>query len=100
DGMGIDRRAEGDGGEERELMGAVIAFDIEGRIRLGITETLRLGEALLKGQPFALHAREDIIAGAVEDAVDAADRIAGERFTQRLDDRDTAGGRGFEIEAD
>ena len=37
-----------------------------------------------------LHARQDVIAGAVEDAVDAGEGIAVEPFAQRLDDRNAA----------
>ncbi len=49
-------------------------------------------------QLLLLHAGEDVIAGAVEDAVDARQRVADEALAQRLDDRDAAGDRGFEIE--
>ena len=48
--------------------------------------------------PSSLHARQDVIAGAVEDAVDARERVADEPFAQRLDDRDAAGDRRLEIE--
>ena len=47
-----------------------------------------------------LHPRQNVIAGAVQDAIDALDRIAGETLAQRLDDRDAAGDRGLEGERD
>ena len=97
---GVDPRAEGERGQDRELVGGVEAADVEGRIGLGVAEPLRLGEAVLEGELLQLHAREDVIAGAVEDAVDALDRIAGEALAQRLDDRNAAGDRRLEGERD
>ena len=44
------------------------------------------------------HRGQDVVAGAVEDAVDAADPVAGQALAQRLDDRDAAGHRGLEAE--
>ena len=75
-----------------------MAFDVEGRIGLGVAEPLRVLEALGERQLLLLHAGEDVIAGAVEDAVDARERVADQAFAQRLDDRDAAGDRGLEIE--
>ena len=45
-----------------------------------------------------LHAREDVVAGAVEDAVDARDAAAAETLAQGLHDRDAAGDRRLERE--
>ena len=53
-------------------MRGVVAVDVEGRIGLGIAEPLRLGEAGVEGQALLLHAGQDVVAGAVEDAEDAA----------------------------
>ncbi len=96
--IGIDAGAVGDAGEDRELLGGVEALHVEARIGLGIAEALGVLEALGKRQPLLLHARQDVIAGAVEDAVDAGKGIAGEALAQRLDDRDRAADGGFEIE--
>ena len=41
---------------------------------------------------------QDIVAGAVEDSVDAGERIAGQTLAQRLHDRDGAADGGFEIQ--
>ena len=98
--FGVDLRAEGEAGQDGELVGGVVALDIEGRVGLGIAETLGVLQAGLEGQPLQLHAREDVVAGAVEDAVEARDGVAGERLAQRLDDRDAAGRRGLEGERD
>ena len=98
DRLGVDRRAERERGQDRELVGGVEAADVERRIGFGIAEALRFLEAILEGQALQLHARQDVIAGAVEDAVDAADLVAGEAFAQRLHDRDAAGDGGLERE--
>ena len=45
DGLGIDLGAEGEAGQDRELVGGVEAADVEGRIGLGIAEPLRLLQA-------------------------------------------------------
>ena len=79
-------------------MGGVEAADVEGRIGLRIAEPLRLLQAFREGETLLVHAGEDVVAGAVEDAVDAGDAAAAEPFAQRLDDRDAAGDRGLEAE--
>ena len=53
--LGVDHGAEGERGQDRELVGRVEAADVEARIGLGIAELLRLGEALLEGQPLQFH---------------------------------------------
>ncbi len=90
--------AEGERGQDGELLRGVVTLDVETRIGLGIAQPLRLGEAVGERQFVLLHAREDVIAGAVEDAVDTLEGIAGEPLAQRLHDRDGAADRGFEIE--
>ena len=82
----------------RGLGGGVITLDIGRGVGLGIAEPLGFGEALVKAHVLLLHPREDVIAGSVQDAVDAADRIAGQALAQRLDDGNAAGDRCFEIE--
>jgi hypothetical protein len=79
-------------------MRRVIAVDVEGWIGLGIAEALGFLEAGLEGKLLPLHAGQDVITGAVHDAVDARHRVAGQRFPERLDDRDTTSDRRFEIE--
>ena len=47
----VDPRAEGERGEDGELVRGVEAADVEGRIGLGVAELLRLGEADVERQP-------------------------------------------------
>ena len=100
DRVRIDADAEGEARQDRKLLRGVVALDVERRIGLGVAEPLRLLQALGERQLLPLHAREDVVAGAVEDAVDARDRVAGKPLAQRLHDRDGAADRGLEIERD
>ena len=75
--VGIDAGAEREARHDGELLRGVEALDVEGRIGLRIAEALRVLEALGEGQLLLLHAGEDVVAGAVEDAVDARERVAG-----------------------
>src|SRR4029078_4902380 len=96
----VDLGAEREAGEDRELLCSVMSFDVEGWIGFGINEPPRVLEAGAEAEPLLFHPRQDVIAGAVEDAIDALERIAGKPFTQRLEDRDRAADRRLEIERD
>ena len=81
-------------------MGRVLAADVEARVGLGVAQMLGRLQAIGKGKTILLHVGQDVVAGAVEDAVDAADGVAGKRLAQCLDDRDATRRCGLEIEAD
>ena len=87
---GVDARAEGERGENGELVSGVETADVECRVGLGIAELLRLGEAGLERQPLGLHSGEDVIAGAVQNSANPTHRVAGEPLAQRLDDGNAA----------
>ena len=67
-------RAERDGREDRELMRGVEAADVHGGIGLGVTKALRVGEHVLERAARRFHLRQQIVAGAVEDAGERARR--------------------------
>src|SRR3546814_20705344 len=67
----VEARAERETGEDRQLVRGIDAVDVEGRVGLGVAELLRLGQHVLEGPPRFAHRREDVVAGAVPDAVDA-----------------------------
>ena len=96
--LGIDLGAEGEAGQDRDLVRGIEAADVEGRIGLRIAEPLRLLQAGGERQALVEHAGEDVVAGAVEDAVDARDAAAAQPLAQRLDDRNAAGDRRLERE--
>ena len=79
-------------------MRGVVALDVEGRVGLGVAQLLRVLEALGKRDALVAHAGEDVVAGAVHDAVDARDAGRAEPLAQRLDHRDAAGHRRLEAE--
>ena len=103
DAFDIDRAlrdlgAEGEAGQDGELLRGVVAVDVERRIGLGVAEPLRVLQAFGERQAFLLHPGQDVIAGAVEDAVDAVDVGAGEALAQGLDHRDGGADRRLEIQ--
>ena len=68
DRPGVDPRSERQRGENGELMGGVDPADVESRIGLRVAEPLRLAQADVERQILGLHPRQDIVAGAVENA--------------------------------
>ena len=67
----VELGAEGEARQDRELVRGIEAADVEGRIGLGIAQLLRLLQHIAERAVLVGHGREDEIAGAVEDAVDA-----------------------------
>ncbi len=64
-------------------MGGVEALNVESRIGFRIAQALRVLEAFLEGQAFELHARKDVVAGAVENSIKARNGISRKGFAQR-----------------
>ena len=79
-------------------MRRVDAVDIEGRIGFGIALVLCGLEHLAEIGACALHFGEDVIAGPVENAVNALDPIGRRAFAQSLDHGDTARNCRLELE--
>ena len=98
--VGVDRSAEGEARQDRQLVRGIDAVDVEARISLGITELLRLGQHLGEFPPAVAHCRQDVVRCAVEDAVDPRHAVAGKALAQCLDNRDPAGDGGLEGERD
>ena len=92
----IDRAAERQAGQDGQLVGGVDAVDVEAGVGLGVAQLLGLGQHLGELAAALAHRGEDVVAGAVEDAGDAADAVAGQALAQRLDHRDAAGHRRLE----
>ena len=67
-----DRPAERERGQDRQLVRGIDAVDVERRIGLGVAQLLRIGEHLGELAAALAHLRQDVVAGAVEDAGDAA----------------------------
>ena len=79
--------------EDRQLGASVEAAHIFGGVRFGVASGLGGGQH--GGELGALlHLAEDEVAGAVENAFDALDAVAGESLLQSGNDRDASGNRG------
>ena len=76
----LDPAAEGDAGEEPDLLRGIPAADVERRIRFREPLLLRLGQRLGEGKLVLAHAGEDVIGRAVDDADDARHPVAHEAF--------------------
>src|SRR5579883_2153843 len=96
----IDDCAKGERGENGKLMRGIVAADVKGRIGFRISQPLGLLQAFAEGELFRFHPRQDVIAGAIQYAVDALNRIAGKPLPQRLDNRNAARHRRFERKRD
>ena len=78
-------RFEGHGRVERErredggLLRRVVAFDIGRRVGFGVTESLRVGEDVRELAALGVHAIEDVVRGAVDDAHDPLYAVTGQR---------------------
>jgi hypothetical protein len=92
----LHRDAEGDGAHQRGLVRGVHAFDVEGRVGLGIAQALRLLQHHVEVQALVAHLGQDEVGGAVDDAGDPLDAVGRQALAQRLDDGDAAGHRGLE----
>ena len=57
--------------QDADLVRGVVAVNVQVRRRLGVALLLRVGEHGVEVRAFQLHPREDVIAGAVDDAVQA-----------------------------
>ncbi len=84
---------EGETREDRSLLRGVVALDVRSRVGLRIAEALGVGQRLGEVVAVLVHAVEYVVRGAVDDAEDAADPVAGEAVPQRTDDRDRAADR-------
>ena len=72
------RNSERDGRDNRKLVGGIHAFDVESRISFGVAQTLRFLQDTVEARAFRPHLGEDEIAGAVDDAGDPFDSVAGQ----------------------
>jgi hypothetical protein len=74
--------------QDGQLVRGVHAVDVEGRVGLRVAQRLRLREHVGEGEALQAHLGEDVVAGPVEDAGDAADAVGRQPFPQGLDGRD------------
>ena len=95
--IGGNAGAKADGGEDGRLAGGVEAVDVGGRVGLGIALGLRVGEHVGVIGALGVHARQDIVGGAVEDAGDGQDLVAHQVVLKRAHDGDAAAATGLAL---
>ena len=71
----LQGHAEGEAGQQRQLVRGVEAADVERRVGFRITERLRFLDCIVEGEPGIAHPGEDEVAGAIDDAGQPADLI-------------------------
>jgi len=89
-GVEIGRRAESQPRQQRELVGGVASADVQCRVGFGIAEPLRVLENVVEVPPGGFHLRQDVIAGAVQNAAHGDHAVGDQALAQRLDDGDAA----------
>ena len=100
DAVEIDPAPKASAARSASLCAASMPSTSKARVGLGVAQRLRLGQHVGEVAAGLAHRGQDVVAGAVEDAVDARDPVGGEPLAQRLDDRDAAGDRRLEGERD
>ena len=83
--------------ENANLVRGIVAVNVQVRRRLGVALLLRVGEHGVEIRALQFHPGEDVIAGAVDDAVQRFDAVADKTFAQRFDYGNTAANAGFVI---
>ncbi len=81
---------EGNGCQDRCLGRGVVAFDVCGGISLRIAQRTCVGQGAGIVSAGAVHRREDVVGGAVDDPGHSQHRVAGQRLGERTDDRNGA----------
>ena len=95
---GLDLQAEGDHAEQEQFGFGVAAIDVGCRIGFGVAFLLRLAQCLGVRFPALLHLRENIIAGAIDDAEHRFGLLDGETLAERTDYRNAAADARFEAQ--
>ena len=95
-----DPRVERQAGQDRGLRCGVEAVDVRGGIGFGVAERRGLGQRLVEARAGGVHAGQDEVGGAVDDADDPGDPVAGERLAQWPQQRDRTGDGGLVVEVD
>ena len=90
----------GEVGENYRLVGSIDAIEVQRFVRLDVAERTGIIQDLLERSSFLLHAGQEIVGGAVENAVNERKLVRDQTFTQYLDDRNTARNAGLECVAD
>ena len=94
----FDRLPEGNHGEDGDFIPGVVALDVHGGVGLGVARSLCLAQSLAERAATLLHLRQDVIGGAVEDAVNRAEVLPRKPFADGVKNGHSAGHAGFDAE--
>ncbi|MDF9774939.1 hypothetical protein OKW11_001896 [Pseudomonas baetica] len=92
----LQRDAERDGRQDRQLVSGIDPLNVEGRVGFGVTQSLGFGQHVFEGATLLTHFRQDEVAGAVDDPGHPVDAVGGQTLADRLDHRNATGHRRFE----
>ena len=98
DRVKIEARAERQRSQNRQLVRGIDPVDIKRRVSFGIAKRLRIGEHRAKIARFGFHRGQDVIAGAVENAVDLYDLVGRCTFAKPFDHGNSTCNRSFIFE--
>ena len=85
----------GQADEQGQLVGRIMAVDVQGGIGFGVAQLLGLFEGHIEVQAVGGHLGQDVVAGAVEDAHQGRDAVAGQAGAQGLHHGHGAGNTGL-----
>ena len=91
-------RTKCEGGQDRQFVPRVSAGDVQRGIRLGEPGLLRRFQRIRKSRSIISHARQNIVAGAVDDAPDGKNSIGSKRLPNHPDHGDGTRDRSLEIQ--
>ena len=91
----FDRDAESQRDQQAQLVGSIMAADIQRGIGFGQSAALGLGQHVGEFGPALSHRGQNIVASAVDDPIYGPLPISGQCFTQRPDDRNATADTGF-----
>ena len=95
---GFTEHAQSGAGQDGELGAGVEAVNVFGGIGFGETKLLRFFQRVGKRNSRAFDSRQDVVAGAVENAAELDEFVSGEAFLEAGDDGDASGNRGAECD--
>src|SRR5579872_6673567 len=98
--VGIYLSAERQFGQNFELLRGVVAIDIEGGISFRETFCLRFAKRIVEFNSTFSHARQNVIAGAVQNPAEPLNTISDQSISESANNRNAAANAGFKPEAD
>ena len=91
----LNRNAKCQCAHQGRFVGCVNTLNVEGWIRLCITQALSFFQDNIKVEPLVAHLRQNEVGRAIDDACDPLDTVGCQTFSQCFDDGNTACHSGF-----